>query len=137
MDRADTFSIFRLSPHRKKSITRANFNQTKKKLSSIRISEAQKAVFELHDRICRQNNQTWPPTVTVVDILEEAGEVADVVKNLEGYSPHQRPYTKEKLAAELADLTWSVLLLAASYDLSLESAVREMLARYEARFLKD
>jgi len=25
---------------------------------------------------------------TVVDILKEAGEVADAVKNLEGYSPH-------------------------------------------------
>jgi len=119
-----------------KSTTRVTFNQTKKKKSSMRISEAQKAVFELHNRICRQNNQTWPPTVTVVDILEEAGEVADVVKNLEGYSPHQQPYSKDKLAAELADLTWSILLLAASYDLNLESAVKEMLAKYETRFIK-
>ena len=83
----------------------------------MRISEAQRAAYELHNRICTQNHQTWPPTVTVVDILEEAGEVADVVKNLEGYSPHQQPYSKEKLASELADLTWSVLVLASSYEL--------------------
>lgn len=40
-----------------------------------------------------------------MDILEEAGEVADAVKNLEGYSPHQQTYGVENLVAELADLT--------------------------------
>jgi len=102
----------------------------------MRISEAQHKAYRLHNRICAQNNQTWPPVVTVVDILEEAGEVADAVKNLEGYSPHQKPYGKEKLAVELADLTWSVLVLAATYSLDMEKAVEDMLKDYEKRFIR-
>ncbi len=102
----------------------------------MRISEVQHKAYRLHNRICAQNNQTWPPVVTVVDILEEAGEVADAVKNLEGYSPHQKPYGKEKLAVELADLTWSVLVLAATYSLDMEKAVEDMLKDYEKRFIR-
>lgn len=50
----------------------------------------------------------------------------DAVKNLEGYSLHQQPYGEEKLAAELADLTWSVLVLAATYDLPGDSRRRDV-----------
>jgi hypothetical protein len=57
----------------------------------MRISEAQDKAYRLHNRICAQHNPTWPPVVTVVDMLEEAGEVADAVKNLEGYSPTSSP----------------------------------------------
>jgi NTP pyrophosphatase (non-canonical NTP hydrolase) len=102
----------------------------------MRISEAQDKAHRLHNRICAHNNQIWLPVVTVVDILEEAGEEADAVKNLEGYSPYQQPYGEEKLAAELADLMWSVLVLATTYNLDMEKAVGDMLTDNEKRFIK-
>ena len=48
----------------------------------MHMHEAQMAAYSLHTRICKSKNQTWPPFVAVTDILEEAGEVADAVKNL-------------------------------------------------------
>lgn len=106
------------------------------RLMIMRISEAQNATFELHSKIEESNKIKWTPFVTVVDILEEAGEVAQVVKNLEGYSPHQKRKTKEMLSVELSDLLWSIFVLAGMYEVHLEKAYQQTLISYEARFLK-
>ena len=102
----------------------------------MKIGEAQKASFSLHTQIEESNQMKWNPFITVVDILEEAGEVAQVVKNLEGYSPHQEPKTKDMLASELSDMLWSIFVLAGMYKLDLEKSFKRMLSSYETRFLK-
>lgn len=102
----------------------------------MHVHEAQRAAHSLHTRICESKKQTWPPFVAVTDILEEAGEVADAVKNLEGYAPHQEPATPERLASELSDLLWSVFVLAGMYGLDMEASFKRTLESYEARFLK-
>lgn len=75
------------------------------------------------------------PFVALTDVLEEAGDVADIVKNLEGYAPHQEPAPCERLASELSDLLWSVFILAEMYGLDLDTAFERTLKSYEARFL--
>jgi NTP pyrophosphatase (non-canonical NTP hydrolase) len=54
----------------------------------------------------------WTPFVMVTDLLEEAGEVAAVVKGLEGFKPPEKPKTKEMLATELSDLLYIIFVLA-------------------------
>ena len=51
----------------------------------------------------------------VTDLLEEAGEVAAVVKGLEGLKPPDKPKTKEMLTKELSDLLYIIFVLAEHY----------------------
>lgn len=72
----------------------------------------------------------------VTDILEEAGEVASVVKGLEGFKPADKPKTKEMLAAELSDLLYIIFVLAEHYKINLEETFLQTVNNYVLRFLK-
>ncbi len=58
----------------------------------------------------------------VTDLLEEAGEVASVVKGLEGFKPPEKLKTKEMLATELSDLLYIIFVLAEQYGIELEES---------------
>jgi NTP pyrophosphatase (non-canonical NTP hydrolase) len=78
----------------------------------------------------------WTPFVMVTDLLEEAGEVASVVKGLEGYTPPEKPKTKEMLATELSDMLYIIFVLAEHYGISLEEVFIQTLNDYLLRFIK-
>jgi len=79
---------------------------------------------------------TWTPFAIVTDLLEEAGEVASVVKGLEGYKPPEKPKTKEMLATELSDLLYSIFVLAETYGIGLGESFQRVTGSYRDRFLK-
>jgi len=107
---------------------------------SITIAEAQKLSFRTFEEINRKisvaKGKVWNPFVIATDMLEEAGEVASVVKGLEGYKPPEKVKTKEMLAIELSDLLYSLLLLAEYYKVNLEETFVKTIRDYERRFLK-
>jgi NTP pyrophosphatase (non-canonical NTP hydrolase) len=72
----------------------------------------------------------------VTDLLEEAGEVAAVVKGLEGFKPPEKPKTKEMLATELSDLLYIIFVLAEHYRIELEDSFLETVNDYLLRFVK-
>ena len=72
----------------------------------------------------------------VTDLLEEAGEVASVVKGLEGYKPPEKPKTKEMLATELSDMLYIIFVLAEHYDINLEEVFIQTVNDYLLRFIK-
>ncbi|HDI12078.1 MAG TPA: hypothetical protein ENF63_00625, partial [Candidatus Bathyarchaeota archaeon] len=72
----------------------------------------------------------------VIDLLEEAGEVAAAVKGLEGYQPPDKPKTRDMLAAELSDLLYSVFALAEYYEIDLENAFTKTISNYLKKFTK-
>ena len=76
------------------------------------------------------------PFVIVTDILKKAGEVASIVKGLEGYKPPEKPKTKEMLATEPSDLLYGILSLAEHYNISLEEAFPRTVKGYLSRFTK-
>ena len=106
------------------------------------IAEAQKASYELFKEITERRNQnehksmTWTPFALVTNLLEEAGEVASVVKGLEGYKPPDKPKTKEMLGVELSDLLYTVFALAETYGVDLEQSYQQTTCGYRTRFLK-
>ena len=100
------------------------------------IAEAQKATFELFKEINECKRMVWTPFALVTDLLEEAGEVASVVKGLEGYKPPDKPKTKEMLATELSDLLYAVFVLAETYGIDLEQSYQRTTDSYRKRFLK-
>jgi len=71
----------------------------------------------------------------VADLLEEAGEVASVVKGLEGFKPSEKLKTKEMLATELSDLLYIVFVLAEQYGIELEESFLQTVNDYILRFI--
>lgn len=102
----------------------------------IRISEAQRLAYRIFKEINEEKRLEWSPFVVMTDLLEEAGEVASVVKGLEGYKPPEKPKTKEMLANELSDLLYSLFVLAEMYKIDLEETYPKIVNSYRARFLK-
>jgi NTP pyrophosphatase (non-canonical NTP hydrolase) len=72
----------------------------------------------------------------VTDLLEEAGEVASVVKGLEGFKPPEKPKTKEMLATELSDMLYIIFILAEHYGINLEEVFIQTVSDYLLRFIK-
>jgi NTP pyrophosphatase (non-canonical NTP hydrolase) len=70
------------------------------------------------------------------DLLEEAGEVAAVIKGLEGFKPPEKPMTKEMLGTELSDLLYIIFVLAEHYGVELEEAFMQTVNDYVLRFIK-
>jgi NTP pyrophosphatase (non-canonical NTP hydrolase) len=83
-----------------------------------------------------QRGKGWTPFVMITDLLEEAGEVAAVVKGLEGFKPPEKPKTKEMLATELSDLLYIIFVLAEHYGIEVEEAFMQTVNDYILKFVK-
>jgi NTP pyrophosphatase (non-canonical NTP hydrolase) len=77
---------------------------------------------KINDSLDSERRKGWTPFVMVMDLLEEAGEVAAVVKGLEGFKAPDKPKTKEMLATELSGLLYIIFVLAEHYGIELEEA---------------
>ena len=107
---------------------------------SITLEKAQelsiKTFEEINEKMDVAKGKGWNPFVIVTDLLEEAGEVAAVVKGLEGYKPPEKVRTKDALASELSDLLYSVFILAGRYKINLEETFMQTIQDYKRRFLE-
>jgi NTP pyrophosphatase (non-canonical NTP hydrolase) len=91
---------------------------------------------KINDTLDPQRGKGWTPFVMITDLLEEAGEVAAVVKGLEGFKPPEKPKTKEMLATELSDLLYIIFILSEHYGIELEEAFKQTVNDYILRFVK-
>ena len=107
---------------------------------SLTLRDAQhlcwKTFRKINDKLDVERGKGWTPFVMVTDMLEEAGEVAAVVKGLEGFKPPDKPKTKEMLATELSDLLYIIFVLAEHYGISLEESFMQTVDEYILRFIK-
>jgi len=102
---------------------------------SLTLFEAQKLSTKISRKISEEIVSIGQkPFVIITDILEEAGEVASIVKGLEGYKPPEKPKTNEMLATELSDLLYGIFLLAEHYNVSLDEAFPRTIKSYLPRF---
>jgi NTP pyrophosphatase (non-canonical NTP hydrolase) len=94
--------------------------------TSLTLRDAQhlcwKNFKKINDTLDPEKGKGWTPFVMVTDLLEEAGEVASVIKGLEGFKPLDKPKTKEMMATELSDLLYIIFVLAEHYGIELEEA---------------
>src|SRR3972149_1681569 len=106
---------------------------------SLTLQDAQhvswKIFKKINAKLDAERGRPWDPFVIVTDLLEEAGEVAAVVKGLEGFKPPEKPKTKEMLATELSDLLYIIFVLAEHYGIELEETYLEHVNNYLFRFL--
>ena len=117
-----------------------SFNSISVNLVSVTLRDAQhlcwKNFRKINEKLDSERGKSWTPFVMVTDLLEEAGEVAAVVKGLEGFKPPEKPKTKEMLATELSDLLYIVFVLAEHYGIELEEAFLQTVNDYMLRFIK-
>lgn len=90
---------------------------------------------KINAKLDADRGKGWSPFMLVTDMLEEAGEVAGVVKSLEGFKPPEKPKTKEMLAKELNDLLYAVFVLAEHYGINLGESFLEHVNDYLLSFL--
>jgi NTP pyrophosphatase (non-canonical NTP hydrolase) len=95
-----------------------------------------KSFKRINERLDPKRGKSWTPFVMVTDLLEEAGEVAAVVKGLEGFKPPDKPKTKEMLATELSDLLYIIFVLAEHYGINLEEFFLQTVNDYILRFIR-
>lgn len=91
---------------------------------------------KINEKLDPERGKGWTPFVMVTDLLEEAGEVAAVVKGLEGFKPPEKPKTKEMLATELSDMLYIIFILAEHYGINLEESFIQTVNDYMLRFVK-
>ncbi len=96
-----------------------------------------KTFKKFNDEIDSRRGIGWTPFVMTTDLLEEAGEVAAVVKGLEGFKPPEKPKTREMLATELSDLLYIIFVLAEHYDVDLSESFPRTVNGYSRRFIND
>ena len=94
-----------------------------------------KSFRRINERLDPKRGKSWTPFVMVTDLLEEAGEVAAVVKGLEGFKPPDKLKTKEMLATELSDLLYIIFVLAEHYSINLEESFLQTVNDYILRFI--
>jgi NTP pyrophosphatase (non-canonical NTP hydrolase) len=108
--------------------------------TSLTLRDAQhlcwKNFKKINDTLDPERRKGWTPFVMVTDLLEEAGEVASVVKGLEGFKPPDKPKTKEMMATELSNLLYIIFVLAEHYGIELEEAFMQTVNDYVLRFIK-
>ena len=107
---------------------------------SLTLRDAQhlcwKNFKKINERLDSTRGRGWTPFVMVTDLLEEAGEVAAVVKGIEGFKPPDKLKTREMLATELSDLLYIIFVLAEHYGIDLEESFLQTVNDYILRFIK-
>ena len=102
--------------------------------SQISLAYAQEWAYQIFQAINEKHAQPWSAFVVMTDLLEEAGEVAAVVKGLEGYKFPNNPPTKAMLAMELADLFYCLCVLAGMYEINRTDTFLTTVNDYKTRF---
>ncbi len=106
---------------------------------AINLRDAQRLCWKtfrkINNKLDPVRGKNWTPFVMVTDLLEEAGEVAAVVKGLEGFKPPEKPKTKEMLATELSDLLYIIFVLAEHYSINLDEVFLQTVNNYILRFI--
>ncbi len=80
----------------------------------------------------QKQNLTHAPSVYVLDLISEVGEVAKEILLATEYGA--RPFTPpETLSGELGDVLYSLCLLATAVNVDLDEALTATLQKYAAR----
>ena len=99
-------------------------------MSDLTIRQAQRLV----DTWMRERGWGyWHPLAQLARMTEELGELARLVNHLYGEKPKKADEPAQDLGLEMADLLYTMICLANSQNVDLQSALEQALAKYAAR----
>ena len=99
-------------------------------LSQISLRRAQEIVDSW---IGQFEEGYWPPLSMLASIVEEVGELAREINDMEGYKKKKATEKKKNLGLELADIIFSIICIANYYKIDLEKAFSEVIEKYTER----
>ncbi|MHA1238501.1 MAG: nucleotide pyrophosphohydrolase [Candidatus Odinarchaeia archaeon] len=85
--------------------------------------------------ITQFEEEYWPPLSMLAAVIEEVGEVAREINNLEGFKPKKCTEKEGKLGEELADLIFSIVCIANYYKIDLDEEFERIMKKYNNRDL--
>jgi NTP pyrophosphatase (non-canonical NTP hydrolase) len=93
---------------------------------SITIRDAQHLCWKnfrtINDKLDPEHGKKWTPAVTVSEILEESSRVREAMEDVQRLKAEEKVEANEKLAKELSNLLYLVLVLAEHYKIELEES---------------
>ena len=100
---------------------------------SVAVQRAMK-VRSLYAQLEKQRYcKTWSAEQLVQGFVGDVGDLAKIIMAKEGYRAAEN--VDAKLAHELADCLWSVIVLANAYDVDLESAFTSTMDELEKQII--
>ena len=95
---------------------------------NMELREAQKKVDEWINLF---DDGYWSPLAQLAALTEETGELAREINHAE--SMKKKRDRSGNLKTEMGDVLFALICIANSYDISLEEALNETLAKYKKR----
>ncbi|WP_048146472.1 nucleotide pyrophosphohydrolase [Pyrococcus abyssi] len=92
------------------------------------MKELQEEVNELIQKL----GGYWTPAQMLTALVEEVGELADVILSFEGVKG-EKDYNK--LKEEVGDVLFALICIANYFQINIEDALRETIAKYSRRDL--
>ena len=96
----------------------------------MEISEAQASVDAY---ISQFAEGYWAPLSNLARLTEEVGELAREMNHRFGQKPKKTGEAEQDLALELADIMFVIIVIANQQKIDLDSAFRQVLAKYDMR----
>jgi NTP pyrophosphatase (non-canonical NTP hydrolase) len=95
-----------------------------------------KSIQETVDKWINQFEEGyWPPLSMLAAVVEETGELAREINDIEGYKKKRDPSTAN-LGLEIADLLFSMVCIANYYNVDLEKEFKTAIEKYTKRDMK-
>lgn len=82
---------------------------------------------ELDEMFKKNGWPYWPPLAILARLFEEGGELARVINHLYGKKPKKTTESEQDLEEEIGDILFTVICMANSLNISLDSAIRKSL----------
>jgi NTP pyrophosphatase (non-canonical NTP hydrolase) len=103
-----------------------NFDELQKRALDIR---------QKYDELNQENRGVvWSPTDLMSGFVGDVGDLSKIIMAKSGLRAMDN--IDEKLKHELADCLWSILVLAAKYDIKLDQEFMKVMNELEARIAK-
>jgi NTP pyrophosphatase (non-canonical NTP hydrolase) len=81
----------------------------------------------------------WPPLSMLGALIEEIGELARIINNLEGFKPKKLNEESLNLGGEIADIFYALICIANYYNIDiateLDKSIKKIIKRDSKRFL--
>ncbi|AFK21740.1 nucleotide pyrophosphohydrolase [Pyrococcus sp. ST04] len=84
------------------------------------------------DELIKKMGGYWTPSQMLTALVEEVGELADVILSFEGVKGKK---SRAKLEEELGDVLFALICIANYFEVDLESALRQTIRKYSTRDL--
>jgi NTP pyrophosphatase (non-canonical NTP hydrolase) len=95
------------------------------------LNEAVRRTEEVAEAIERKRGKRWDAKTRLIDLMEEAGELANAVLVEQGNKPLRRK--KSDLVDSVCDVLFAVFMMANVYDIDLEKEYLKVLDHIKER----